>query len=89
MGDVLCERQFSIGSFIFSHLPVSAWDGSVGPGVVGKWASKEGSTNGMFGRLAGQGADHCRNKFCFSLKGLISSGASHPLQMAHLTRSRI
>jgi hypothetical protein len=29
------------------------------------------------------------NKFCFSLKGLISSGASHPLQMAHLTRSRI
>jgi hypothetical protein len=26
-------------------------------------------------------------KFCFSLKGLISSGASHPLQMAHLTGS--
>jgi hypothetical protein len=29
------------------------------------------------------------NQFCCSLKGLISSGASHPLQMAHLTRSRI
>ena len=32
---------------------------------------------------------HHQHKFCFSLKGLISSGASHPLQMAHLTRSRI
>ena len=61
MGDVSCERQLSIGSCIFSHVPVVAWDGSVGSGVDGKWAYKEGSTNGMFGRLAGQGNDYCMN----------------------------
>ena len=26
MGFVLCERQLLIGSFIFAHVPVRAWD---------------------------------------------------------------
>ena len=31
----------------------------MGPGVIGKWTTKEGSINGMLAVLAGQGTDQC------------------------------